>query len=268
MNIIVVDDEFASLNTFLSNIVDIYDLKYSMFMNNPTASVDYVKHNKTDAAFLDIYMPEIDGVALAQELIEIAPNISIVFISGYTQDEDSIRRRLGKNLLGFCYKPYSHDALLRYINDIAAKINNTRRIDIKTFAGFDLLLENKPIKFSSAKSKELLALLVEKRGATVTMSDALSKLWADKKVEFSKRLYRDAVYRLRMVLNENNLGDLVDFGRAHLNLITDKIKCDSWDYIDGVNNDYLGQYMPSYDWAEDMRRQFDEIMRKRSVAHL
>lgn len=264
MNIIVVDDEFASLNTFLANIVDVYEMNYSMFMNNPLASIDYVKQNHIDAAFLDIYMPEIDGVELAQELIAVSPDLSIVFISGYTQDEDVIRCKLGKNLLGFCYKPYSHDILLKYFNEIAAKINNSRKVEVRAFDGFDLYIEGKAVKFSSAKSKELFALLVDRRGATVTMGDALANLWADKDIELAKRLYRDAVFRLRMVLNDNNLGDLVEFGRAQLNLVTKCLTADSWEYIDGKNNDYKGQYMPSYDWSLDTQTYLDNLQLKRN----
>lgn len=82
MNIIVVDDEAAALGTFLYSIVNEEKLKYQMFQLNPLKCLDYVKSNVTDAAFLDICMPEIDGVELSEKLIKINPNISIVVISG------------------------------------------------------------------------------------------------------------------------------------------------------------------------------------------
>ncbi|MEG1529737.1 MAG: response regulator, partial [Clostridia bacterium] len=87
MNIIVVDDEIASLNTFLENILDVYDVKYKMFQKNISMSIDFVKDNKVDAAFLDINMEEMDGVELAKAIVEASPSTLIVFISGYAQDE-------------------------------------------------------------------------------------------------------------------------------------------------------------------------------------
>ncbi len=256
MKIIVIDDEIAALNTFLLGIVDKTDLGYSMFNNNPLASIDYVKHNKVNAAFLDINMPMVSGVDLAEQLIATDEKIKIIFISGYAHDEDKIREKLGENLLGFCYKPYDTEALHILINKVRSELNNEREIFIKTFDSFDVFVDGKAVKFSSGKSKELLALLVDRNGGYLTMDSAITFLWVDKHIANSKRLYRDAVYKLRKdLLNENM--NIVEFGRAQLKLNSENIKCDYWDYLKEKTAFYHGSYMPCYDWSMETQSILD-----------
>ena len=90
MKIIVVDDELSALNTFLPNVVDNTEIECKMFMNAPRSALEYVRINKVDVAFLDIRMPEIDGVDLAERMLEINPELKIVFISAYSKDEKAI----------------------------------------------------------------------------------------------------------------------------------------------------------------------------------
>lgn len=261
MKIIVIDDEIAALNTFLMYIVDKADFEYSMFNNNPVASIDYVKNNNVDVAFLDINMPLVSGVDLAEHLIAANAKIKIIFISGYAHDEDKIREKLGENLLGFCYKPYDMEALHILINKVKFEIKKERDIFIKTFDSFDVFIDGKAMKFNSGKSKELLAMLVDRNGGYLTMDTAITFLWVDKNIANSKRLYRDAVYKLRKDLLNENL-NIVEFGRAQLKLISENIKCDYWDYLKEKTAFYHGSYMPCYDWSIETQSILDNLYNK------
>ena len=93
------------------------------------------------------------------------------------------------------------------------------------------LLNGKPIEFKSTKSKELLALLVAYNGSTLTMGDAIAHLWPDKDVELAKKLYRDAVWRLRKTLKDSGIGDIVEFQKAKTYIKKEGIKCDYCSFI-------------------------------------
>lgn len=262
MEIVIVDDEIASLNTFLSNIIDNTHLSYRMYKNNPLSALDYIKTHHVKGAFLDINMPEIDGVTLAQKMIEAEPKIKIVFISGYTQDEDEIRTKIGKNLLGFCYKPYDEKEIGFYIS--AVSDGDAPVVRMQMFPTFEMYVNEKAIDFQRKKCKELLALLIDHRGSTVTMGEAIACLWPDKEEGLAKRLYRDAVVRLRLLLNECGLAYLVKFGRATQRLVLDHVTCDMWDFLDGKSNDlYLGEYLVNYDWSMEKQCFLDKLLDKR-----
>lgn len=262
MEIVIVDDEIASLNTFLSNIIDNTHLSYRMYKNNPLSALEHIKTHHVDGAFLDINMPEIDGITLAQKMIEAEPQLKIVFISGYTQNEEEIRAKIGKNLLGFCYKPYDEKEIGFYISAVCD--GDIPKVRMQMFPTFEMYANGKVIEFQRKKCKELLALLIDHRGATVTMGEAIACLWPDKEENLSKRLYRDAVVRLRLLLNECGLIHLVKFGRAAQRLVLDYVTCDMWDFIDGKeDSSYLGEYLVNYEWSMEKQCFLDSLADKR-----
>ncbi len=245
MKIVVIDDEFSALNTFLYYVIDKYDVEFKMFMKNPLDSLEYLSQNNVAAVFLDINLPTINGVELARKMLKIDKKIKIVFISAYAFEKETIQKEFGKNLIGFCDKPYSENTLDKYMRKI---IDFEKKVYIETFGSFNVFINNCPLKFLSAKSKELLALLVDRNGSSVTMGEVISNLWPDYPVEKSKILYRDAVWKLRKVLNENELTNLVNFNRAQLNI--NKIyQCDYWRFLEGYTLDFTGEYMINYDWS-------------------
>lgn len=260
MKIIAVDDEMEALSNFLLQIINDKRIEYKFFLENPLDALDYCEKNMVDAAFLDIRMPAINGVDLAEKLIKINPNIKIVFITGFTYDEDKIQERLGRNLLGFCYKPFDSEKLNQFIGKISA--DGKREITIKCFGPFDIFLNGRAISFKSTKAKELLALLVAYNGSTLTMSDAMYHLWPEKELDLAKKLYRDAVWRLRKNLKDNGIGDIIEFGKAKLVIKTQGIQCDLWDCFDGLNEDFDGiNFMNNYDWANEFIPAIEDAMK-------
>ncbi len=85
LNILVVDDKKV--------IGDLFDftLGYSghviTVVDNAQAAVDVVRKKSFDIAFLDIVMPDKDGVETLKEIKEISPRLPVVMMSGYTIEE-------------------------------------------------------------------------------------------------------------------------------------------------------------------------------------
>lgn len=247
MKIIVVDDELSALNTFLPSVIDDSDVECKMFMNAPRSALEYVRINKVDAAFLDIKMPEIDGVELAERMLAVNTELKIVFISAYAQDEKGICERLNGKVAGFCHKPYSAEKLKMLLGSL--NVGSAKpKIFLRTFDAFDLFVNGVAVSFSSNKAKELLALLTDAQGSYVTMDTAIGNLWPDKNAELGKRLYRDAVCKLRLKLKELGIEELVTFERGRAVINTRIASCDMWDFVTG-GGVFSGRYMPQYDWS-------------------
>ena len=255
MKMIIVDDEIYALQLFLGDIVGKSDIEYKFFKDTPDAIVGWVAHDRTDAAFLDINMPGIDGICLAERLIAVQPAIKIVFVTGLDIDEKDLPERVRKNTVGFLYKPYDEDKLSWLLSVIA---DESLRMTVKTFGSFDCSVNEKPVRFSSQKSKELFALLIVYNGKVLTMSDAISQLWPDLDTARSKILYRDAVWRLRKTLRDINF-NCVEFSRAKLYLNKSNIVCDYWDLLAGTGKGYRGEFLKSYDWSIDYLAALDSL---------
>jgi two-component system, LytTR family, response regulator len=258
MKVIVVDDEIASLSTFLAHLIDKSEVEYQFFQNNPKAAISYAALNKVDGAFLDINMPEMNGVDLAKELIKRVPSIKIVFITGYTYDVDEIKKSLGDNLLGFGYKPFDSTLINHFLQEISFQ-SKKPKIFAKTFGPFDLFVNQSPVRFSSSKSKELLALLVVYRGSMLTMDDCIGHLWPEKDLDLAKLLYRDAIWRLRKSLKEAGLLFLVNFARGSSSLCVDCLDCDYWSYLKKKDGNYHGSFLPGYDWSMEYQDELDAL---------
>lgn len=247
MKIIVVDDELSALNTFLPNVVDNINIECKMFMGAPRAALEYVRINRVDVAFLDIKMPEIDGVDLAERMLILNPALKIVFISAYAKDEKAICERLNGKVAGFCHKPYNAEKVKRLLTSFYGD-NPHPKLYLRTFDAFDLFADGVAVNFSSSKAKELLALLTDARGSYVSMDTAIGNLWADRNAELGKRLYRDAVCRLRLTLKETGAEELVTFERGRAVINTKAVTCDMWDFLEN-GGAFSGRYMPQYDWS-------------------
>ncbi len=250
MNAIVLDDEKEALLTFASHAIDVPNLSLNVFSSRQEEALNYARTHKVDAAFLDIVMPKVDGVSFAKSLIEICPNIKIIFITGYAQDEEAIRKEIGRNFYAFCYKPFEEETF----REIFAKMMSENKpvVLFKTFPRFDMYVNGVLVHFERAKAKELLALLVDHRGSEVTIEEATTKLWVDKDYELAARLYRDASSRLKMKLNEYGVPYLVDFARGKAYLNCNHASCDYWDYLDGDSSLFKGEYMRPYEWAAEL----------------
>ncbi len=243
----MLDDEKESLLVFTSHAIDVPNLSLNVFSSRYEDALSYARSHKVDAAFLDIVMPGMDGVSFAKSLIEISPNIKIVFITGYAQNEEAIRKEIGPNFFAFCYKPYEEGI----IHEIIARMMKEDRplVVFKTFPRFDMYVNGILVDFERAKAKELLALLVDHRGGEVTIEEVTTKLWVDKDYELAARLYRDATSRLRMKLSEYGVPYLVDFSRGRASLNCEYASCDYWDYLDGDSSLFKGEYLRPYEWA-------------------
>ena len=260
MKIVVIDDEMYALQSFLNEIID-YDVEYKFFKDDEAAISDYVAKNPVDAVFLDVGMPSVNGLDLAEKLLALRPELPIVFITGMAITAADLSERVRANTLGFLYKPYNADRLAEFLSLIQKK---TPLLTVKMFGGFDCFVGGKVVTFTSAKSKELFALLVAYNGNSLTMSDAINHLWENADLEKAKILYRNAVFRLRKTLGEVG-ANCVEFGRALLTLDKTHIQCDYWDFLVSGGESYRGEFCKSYDWSIEYLPELDRIAAKLKV---
>ena len=108
MKTIIVDDELWSVEQFKQESEKIEGVSLMGYFNNPFVAVEYAKSNVVDLALLDIEMPGMNGIELAQKLREIHPQIVIVFVTAYSEYlPDFIRLNADYYIL----KPYSSEEI-------------------------------------------------------------------------------------------------------------------------------------------------------------
>ena len=112
LNILVVDDQKVIGDLFE------FTLGYSghaiTVVDNAANAIDRLKDQSFDIAFLDIVMPQVDGVETFKRIKEVNPNLPIVMMSGYSVEE---RRTLAKDLgaIACLKKPFEMDDVKKII---------------------------------------------------------------------------------------------------------------------------------------------------------
>jgi len=128
------------------------------------------------------------------------------------------------------------------------------KVYVKTFDGFDLYSDGEMVYFSSAKSKEFLAYLIDRKGKYATLSQLADTLFENEidKVK-AKKLVHTAYNRLTKTLKSYGIEKILKKGRGFYAVDLEHIICDSYEMearTEGVSNYFLGEYMPEYSWAE------------------
>ncbi len=74
MKTLIVDDEKLALSR-LKRLLNDEKITDIVECNNPIEAIKEAAKNRFDIAFLDISMPQMDGLELANTLLQINPNI-------------------------------------------------------------------------------------------------------------------------------------------------------------------------------------------------
>lgn len=252
MRTIVVDDEELSMRQFEIECAQEREIELVGSFTNPLAALDYAALNPVDFALLDVEMPEMNGIELGKRLRAINRDMIIIFVSGYS---DYVLDALKMKSDYYVFKPYSREDIMDALK--RAKLlskGRQKRIFIRTFGRFDVFIDQELVKFQNAKSKELLALCVDRMGGEVTMEEAIDKLWPEKDYDSRvKALYRKAVIGLRAVFEGHGISGGFCSHRGGCYLERNQVECDYYEYLRDRENEtyqYEGEYMFDYSWAE------------------
>jgi two-component SAPR family response regulator len=253
LSVVLVDDEQMALELCEQAIRDaLPDCDLACFVS-PEKAIQYAKAIKVDIAFLDIEMPGMNGIELAKRLKEIHGTTNIIFVTGHTQYAlDSYTVQASEYLLKPVDQEKVHDALEHLRYPIEAK--SDMRVRVQTFGNFEVFVDGEPLDFGLAKSKELLAYLIDRNGAVCNNNEIMAVIWEDKTDSPSlKSNFRNLVSDLTQTLASKGAADLLVKQRGHLGINPGKVSCDVYDFIASVPsavNSYMGEYMKQYSWAE------------------
>lgn len=255
MKAIIVDDEILCGEYLEDMLADISDVEVAGRFQDVGRALFFMKDTKVDIVFLDIEMPQMNGIEAARRMKEVNPGVCIIFVTGYdSYAMDAFR----EDAVSYLLKPCSKEELLRAVHH-ARRLSAAPsvRVSIRTFGHFAVFIDGRPCRFTNNKAKELLAVMVDWKGSAVTMEQAVNILWEDRPYDDAvKQLYRKAVSYLRRFMSDYHV-DFIDIGRGSLNIIPSRVDCDYYRLLDGdrtAREQYEaggGCYLSEYSWAEN-----------------
>ncbi|MBQ9661628.1 MAG: response regulator [Oscillospiraceae bacterium] len=266
MTIICVDDEPLVLDSTVRLCRGLPQKPEVTGFEDAEAALAWLKTNTADIALLDICLRGMDGIMLAARIKELHPDLSVIFLPGYSQyavDAFAVRAS------GYLLKPVSAERLaeeIDYVADIRDRMGLKKagpHILVRTFGEFDLYVDGQLVFFSRSKAKELLAFLVDRQGCSVSRSTVFSALWEDAQYDRAKQKQLDTVIRsLRDTLQEYGAAEIFELKKGILRVIPERFDCDMYRFFEGdpeAVNAYRGEYMSSYSWASLTEAYLDRV---------
>ena len=115
-------------------------------------------------------------------------------------------------------------------------------------------MDGQLVRFGRAKSKELLAYLVDRRGLSVTTGEAYAALFEDAQDTLSgKSYFRTIFHEMVNSLKRADAEEILLKERNSYAVIPEKFDCDYYRFLQGdpvAVNAFQNDYMLSYSWAE------------------
>lgn len=252
MKTLIVDDDMQALSQLYAACASIGSLELIGVFNKPQDALNYAEKNTIELAFLGMEMKSPGGLNLALRLRSLYPGLIVIFIINSTEN---IAQALKMDADYFIMKPFTE----KDIENAAARASLLatrikKRIFIKAFGNFDVFVDGVPIKFPSAKAKELLAYLVDRNGNVVFSEEGFSLLWEDRCFDKSSASsYRKVLSRLNNALSQAGALDMLHIMSRGRAINKSAVDCDYFSFLEGspqVVNNWNGEYMTNYSWGE------------------
>ena len=254
MKVICVEDERLLMEDTLAMCRDLPGVEEATGFTSAAVALRWLHKNPVDVALLDIDMPGMNGLELAARIKELEPATAVVFVTGfseYARDAFAVRAS------GYLMKPVNRQALeneLAYVRSQKPALSD-KGVVVKTFGSFDVLRDGQPVRFKIAKSKEILAYLVDRQGGSVTRAELSAALWEDRLYDRKQQKQLDVYIRaLKDTLAESGVAQIFEMKAGTLRVVPETFSCDAYRFFAGdaeAVNAYRGEYMSAYSWASD-----------------
>lgn len=297
MKVILVDDEKLALDYLERQLMKLTKPAHIELLGkytNPLIGREEILQQDVDVIFLDISLPEINGIELAEQILEKKPDIHIVFVTAY--NEHAVKA-FELNALDYIVKPIIAERLVKTIERVQGRMESVSKQEpsskddhIRMNVLKQVMIETSSGQFSimqwrTSKAQELFLYLLQHRGQLVRKSALIDLLWPEYENDKVYSQLYTAVYHIRKTLEP--FGDRFQIANATEGYILkiQKVVLDveEWEsklemllpltpeFVEPCSEMlrlYTGHYLQEYDywWAESERQRLKEMWLEASFA--
>ena len=107
-----------------------------------------------------------------------------------------------------------------------------KRVFAQTFGNFELFADGLPVVFKYSKTKEIVAVLINNKGAQTSNGEIIASLWEDEgdpkvKASYLSNLRQD----LQNTLSDLKLNDIIIKQRGSMAIAAERIECDLFEWL-------------------------------------
>lgn len=210
MRVMLVDDEWLALQGLENRLRKADGLEIVGMYQDPKEAYQATLQLRPDLLFLDIDMPEMNGLVFAERINLLLPQIQIVFVTAHSRHAIAA---FEQETLDYLLKPLHSERLQQTLERARTRLETStplldQSLRIRMLGGLGLETDSGDKllpAWRTQKTKELYAYLLHVDGRLVRKEVLARLLWDDfEEAKAYARLYT-AVYQLRKVLSESGL---------------------------------------------------------------
>lgn len=233
----IVDDEQLSIERLERLLRDSGLATVEGRFTDPAEALEYLKDNTVDAAFLDIEMPDLDGIELSGHVLELRPEIAVVFVTAYNQYAVEAFRL---NALDYLMKPITAERLAETIHRIKERRGpavSPTVAQVRCFGRFSVRAGQEVVKFRTEKAEELLAFLIDKRAGFVSRREIIDSLWEDFDGDRALIHFNTTLHYLKKALLSCGIEIQIIYDRGGYRLGLGALSCDYLEFCGFLTRD-------------------------------
>lgn len=253
MHLLAVDDEKIALAALADTLHEVLpDAEIHAFRSGAEA-LRCSEKVRIDVAFLDIAIRDLCGLELAMQLQQRWEKTNIIFATGHT---DYALDAMNLYASGYLLKPVTPEQIRKSMNHLRHPIvlPESGKLHVQCFGNFEVFSNGAPLIFSRKRSKELLAYLIDRCGASSSVAELADMLWDDGQYDVSRRnQVHSFLSDLSKTLEAAGAGDVLIRQYNSYAVNPSRIDCDFYRVLGNdptAINLYNGEYMAQYSWAE------------------
>ncbi|OPA78344.1 hypothetical protein BVG16_10680 [Paenibacillus selenitireducens] len=210
-NVVIVEDEVPALELMKYIISRNSHYNIQGEFTNPIEALREVPNLRPDVVFLDVEMPNLNGLELAHRLLLKLDDLQVVFTTAYkTYALDAFE----VNAVDYILKPVTPASIERVAQRLlknhhpkTSAVEMGRTAHIQCFGDFEVRsARGEWVRWPTRKTEELFAYLLCHAGKEMSKWRLADLLWPDMDEERASHNLYNTVYRLKKILKEHNLG--------------------------------------------------------------
>lgn len=252
MKTILVDDMALDMQLLERKCADMPDFEIVGKFTLPEEAIDFAQTHEVEFAMLDIDMPGMNGIELAMRLRQLREDIIIVFVTAHPRFAVEAFKMKADYMV---FKPFDRNDIQDVLERAKLLQNRQKkRVFFHTFGSFEMLVNDRPVRFHSAKAKELMALCVFYEGRSVSIYDIIEALCDNSENKTAENTgYRRIIKELTDTLKICGAEEIFVRERGSCRIKRELVSCDYYDFwagkADAVSR-FDGRFMSEYAWAE------------------
>lgn len=286
MRAVIIDDEYPAINE-LTFLLHKLDTEVIGTFTSPKEGYEFLLRERPEVIFLDIDMPQLNGIDLGVSIKHNLPSTAIVYVTAYPQYalESFKTYPVDYILKPIDEKRFAETVARIRMNTSSARVAQPSAFRIKCFGKFKVLAGDEGLKFPTQKAKELLAYLICNDNKTIYRDELIREVFDSGNEKKDLNNLRVTVYRLRKAFMEKSISkeqllirndyslriaddvcDLIDYNRfaaKNAMLYTQNI-----DSAIRIADTFHGEFMIDIDtpWVTDFREhillQMEDLLMK------